>query len=65
MNYLPGGQDLADLLPSVDDILQEPLLSELCSDDVFKFLLKAVYEHVASLMAANWNKTATQNHQIK
>lgn len=48
-----GGQDLADLLPSVDDILQEPLLSELCSDDVFKFLLKAVYEHVASLMAAN------------
>jgi len=53
LDYAAGdAEDLADLLPAVDDILQQPLLSELCTNDVFKFLLKAVYEHVNSLIEA-------------
>lgn len=47
------GEDLADLLPNPEEILQEPQLSELSGNDVFQFLLKAVYEHVNSLMEAN------------
>lgn len=38
------------MLPDPEEILQEPLLSELAASDVFQFLLKAVYEHVRSLM---------------
>lgn len=44
------GEDLADLLPNPEEILQEPLLAELAANDVFQFLLRAVYEHVRSLM---------------
>ena len=47
-----SGEDLADLLPNPEEILQEPQLSNLSDNDVFKFLLKAVYEHVHSLMEA-------------
>ena len=46
------GEDLADLLPNPEEILQEPQLSNLSGNDVFQFLLKAVYEHVHSLMEA-------------
>jgi len=46
-------EDLTDLLPTVDDILQQPLLSDLCTNDVFKFLLQAVYEHVNALIESN------------
>lgn len=49
---LGTGEDLADLLPNPEEILQEPQLSELAGNDVFQFLLKAVYEHVNSLMEA-------------
>lgn len=53
MHVAGDAEDLADLLPTVDDILQQPLLSELGANDVFKFLLQAVYEHVNSLIEAN------------
>jgi hypothetical protein len=52
MCYLRAGEDLADLLPNPEEILHEPQLSELAGNDVFQFLLKAVYEHVNSLMEA-------------
>lgn len=52
MCYLRAGEDLADLLPNPEEILREPQLSELAGNDVFQFLLKAVYEHVNSLMEA-------------
>ena len=38
------------MLPNADELLQEPQLAELAENDVFKFLLRAVYEHVRSLM---------------
>lgn len=44
------GEDLADLLPNPEEILQEPQLVDLSGNDVFHFLLKAVYEHVNALM---------------
>ena len=53
MYCFDSGEDLADLLPDPDEILQEPQLAELCTNDVFKFLLKAVYEHVNSMMETN------------
>ena len=52
MCYLRAGEDLTDLLPNPEEILHEPQISELAGNDVFQFLLKAVYEHVNSLMEA-------------
>jgi hypothetical protein len=45
-----AGEDVGELLPNADELLQEPQLAELAENDVFKFLLRAVYEHVRSLM---------------
>lgn len=47
---MPPGEDVADVLPEPEEILQEPLLAELAASDVFQFLVKAVYEHVRSLV---------------
>ena len=45
-----AGEDVGELLPNADELLQEPQLAELAENDVFKFLLRAVYEHVRPLM---------------
>lgn len=46
------GQDLADVLPSAEELLEEAQLAEFSESSVFTFLLKAVYEQVASMMQA-------------
>ena len=51
-----AGEDLADLLPNPEEILQEPQLSELASNDVFQFLLKAVYEHLNNSLMEEANR---------
>jgi hypothetical protein len=50
VEIVDAGEDVGELLPNADELLQEPQLAELAENDVFKFLLRAVYEHVRSLM---------------